>query len=69
MVTAADIHHPTIDYATIHPSYTLFGVARAFTYVEWSSKEGREEWSNYDNNHKRLNVEWEPAVSHNHTQR
>ena len=69
MATATDIHHPAIDYATIHPSYTLFGVVRSLTYVKWSSKDGREEWNNYGNNHKRLDIEWEPAVSHTHTQR
>ena len=69
MVIAANIHHPAIEYATIYSSYTLFGMVRLFTYVKWSSKDGREEWNNYGNNHKRLDIEWEPAVSHTHTQR
>ena len=69
MVIAANIHHPAIEYATIYSSYTLFGVVRVFTYVKWSSKDGREEWNNYENKYKRLYVEWEPAVSHTHTKR
>ena len=69
MATAADIHHPAVNYEVVNPSYLLFGVVKNYTYIKWASKEGKENWCNYTNNHKRLTVEWEPLISQKTNQR
>jgi hypothetical protein len=69
MASAGDIHHPAAEYLAVHRTYIIFGVVRSYTYIKWSSKSGREEWNNYTNNFKRLDVVWEPVVSTLHSQR
>ena len=69
MGTAGDIHHPAAEYLTVSPSFVVFGIVRSYTYIKWSSKEGREDWCNYTNNYKRLDVVWEPVISKLNRQR
>ena len=53
----------------VNPTFLVFGVVREYTYNKWNSKEGQEKWNNYSNNHKRLDIEWEPMVSETNSQR
>ena len=62
MGTAGDIHHPATEYLTVSSSFVVFGIVRSYTYIKWSSKEGRESWNNYTNKYKRLDVVWEPVI-------
>ena len=63
-------HPPPSHPIPLHPPFPpTFEVVRSYTYVKWASKDGREEWNNYSNSHKRLDVEWQPVVSTLRSQR
>ena len=69
MGCAGDIHHPAAEYLAFDRTFIIFEVVRLYTYIKWSSKDGREDWNNYTNTFKRLDVMWEPVVSTLHSQR